>query len=43
ELLEAFRTGDPDACAASMAAHLQGFDDQVRAAVVARLGAPRAS
>jgi DNA-binding GntR family transcriptional regulator len=43
ELLDAFRTGDPDECAASMAAHLQGFDDQVRAAVVARLGAARAS
>lgn len=43
ELLDAFRRGDPDECAALMSSHLEGFDDQVRAAVTARLGAPRAS
>lgn len=43
EMLEAFRRGDPDECGALMAAHLRGFDDQVRAAVTARLGPPRRS
>ena len=37
ELLDHLRAGDPDVCASAMAAHLHGFDDQVRAAVVARL------
>ena len=37
EMLGHLRAGDPDVCAAAMTAHLQGFDDQVRAAVTARL------
>lgn len=37
ELLDLLRSGDADACAAAMSAHLSGFDDQVRAAVGARL------
>jgi len=37
ELLDKLRAGDPSVCEAAMAAHLQGFDDQVRAAVTARL------
>jgi len=40
EMLDLLREGDPDRCAAAMADHLRGFDDQVRAAVAARLGAP---
>lgn len=43
EMLDAFRRGDPDECAATMSAHLRGFDEQVRAAVVSRLGSVRAS
>jgi DNA-binding GntR family transcriptional regulator len=43
EMLAAFRRGDPDECEAAMATHLRGFDDQVRAAVAARLGSERAS
>lgn len=42
EMLAALRRGDPDECAAAMAAHLRGFDDQVRAAVSSRLGPQRA-
>jgi DNA-binding GntR family transcriptional regulator len=43
EMLDAFRHGDPDECAAAMAGHLRGFDAQVRAAVAARLGSAGAS
>ena len=41
-MLEVLRRGDPTACEAAMAAHLRGFDDQVRAAVASRLGPRRA-
>lgn len=37
EMLDALRRGDPHECAAAMATHLRGFDEQVRAAVAARL------
>jgi DNA-binding GntR family transcriptional regulator len=37
EMLDKLRAGDPDVCESAMAAHLKGFDDQVRAAVAARL------
>jgi DNA-binding GntR family transcriptional regulator len=42
EMLDLLRLGDADACEAAMAAHLRGFDDQVRAAVASRLGSPLA-
>jgi DNA-binding GntR family transcriptional regulator len=42
ELLEALRRGDPAECGAAMAAHLRGFDEQVRSAVSSRLGPRRA-
>ncbi len=37
ELHEILRSGDADEAGAAMAAHLSGFDDQVRAAVAGRL------
>jgi DNA-binding GntR family transcriptional regulator len=40
EILELLRSGDADACAAAVEAHVRSFDDQVRAAVTSRL-APR--
>ncbi len=40
EILELLRAGEPDACAAAVEAHVRSFDDQVRAAVTARLGSP---
>jgi len=43
EILELLKSGDADACAAAVEAHVRSFDDQVRAAVTARLGSPRAS
>ncbi len=43
EILELLRAGDPDACADAVEAHVRSFDDQVRAAVTARLGSPLAS
>ncbi|MDJ0768926.1 MAG: GntR family transcriptional regulator [Ilumatobacter sp.] len=42
EILDLLRTGDPDACAGALEAHVQSFDDQVRAAVTGRLGSPLA-
>ncbi len=42
EMLDLLRSSDPDRCGAAMAAHLRGFDDQVRAAVSARLGSSAA-
>jgi len=42
EILELLRAGDPDACAAAVEAHVRSFDDQVRAAVTARLDSPLA-
>jgi DNA-binding GntR family transcriptional regulator len=36
-ILELLRAGDLDACAAAVEAHVRSFDDQVRAAVTARL------
>jgi DNA-binding GntR family transcriptional regulator len=42
EILELLRAGDPEACAAAVEAHVRSFDDQVRAAVTARLGSPLA-
>lgn len=43
EMLDLLRRRDAGACEGAMEAHLAGFDDQVRAAVSARLGSPRAS
>ena len=43
EILELLRAGDPEACAAAVEAHVRSFDDQVRAAVTARLGSPLAA
>jgi len=40
EILDALRSGDPDAAAALVEAHVAAFDAQVRAAVTARLAAP---
>jgi DNA-binding GntR family transcriptional regulator len=37
EILELLRSGDADACAAAVEAHVRSFDDQVRAAVTSRL------
>ncbi len=42
EILDLLRAGDPDACAGALEAHVQSFDDQVRAAVTGRLGSPLA-
>jgi len=39
-ILELLRAGDPDRCAAAVEAHVRSFDDQVRAAVTARLAPP---
>ena len=43
EILELLRSGEPDACAAAVEAHVRSFDVQVRTAVTARLGPPLAS
>jgi GntR family transcriptional regulator, rspAB operon transcriptional repressor len=43
EMLELLRRGDAAGSEAAMADHLRGFDEQVRAAVSARLGAPQMS
>ena len=39
-ILELLKDGDPDTCAAAVEAHVRSFDDQVRAALTARLGPP---
>ena len=43
EILEILQSGDGPGSEAAMAAHLGGFDDQVRAAVASRLGPPLVS
>ncbi len=42
-ILEALRAGDADRSAALVEAHVKSFDEQVRAAVTARLAAPLSS
>jgi DNA-binding GntR family transcriptional regulator len=42
EILELLKAGGPDACAVAVEAHVRSFDDQVRAAVTARLESPLA-
>jgi DNA-binding GntR family transcriptional regulator len=42
DILEALRSGDPDAAAASLEAHVKEFDQQVRHAVTTRLDPPLA-
>ena len=42
EILDLLRSGDADACAAAIEAHVRSFDDQVRDAVTKRLGSPLA-
>ncbi len=42
EILDLLRTGDADACATAVEAHVRSFDDQVRDAVMSRLHSPLA-
>ncbi len=43
EILDVLRAGDADRAADLVEAHVRSFDDQVRAAVTARLGSPLVS